>query len=879
MPSKNRRSGCALLAKFLFPSNLRSRLIVLVLLVIVSAAALILSTALEERPLAVVNAQDRMLQLARLAANEHEQLIEGARQLLIGLTNLPQVQEHQTAACNALFRRLIAQFPTYTNLLAAKPDGEVFCSSAPIFSPFNIADRASFQRTIETHNFTVSEYLIGRISGKPVITFSYPSLGLDGNIKAYVAIGMDLSWFNRVAAQTTLPSGATICILDRRGTVLAHYPKDHHSWMDQSFKQTPVMQSLLDRSEDMVEALGLDGITRFHVSTPLQNLEEPSLFVSIGVLPETVFVGANKVLTRNLAGLGAIGLLALVGAWFGSELFYLRRVNTLLGVTQHLAAGNLSARTGFSGGRDEMNQLARTIDEMAESLERLMADRKQAEEALREREQLYRAVVEKVADGIAINVGRNRVFVNSAFLKIHGLDDPSQIIGSPVDVFIVPEDRSLVIERTLARQRGEPVPEVYEYRIMRPDGEVRTVQTSATPIVYQGQAGALVALRDRTEEKMAVQALRDSENKFRSVIETAIDAVLSIDNRGTIILFNKSAEDIFGYSAREVMGRPVTVLMPERLHSAYNQGFIRYVSTAQSTIIGKIVEMVGRRKDGSEFPIEISLSSWRSGNELYFTAFLRDITTRKQAETTIHQLNENLTRRTEQLQTINQELEAFSYSVSHDLRAPLRAIDGFSKILVEEFAGTLPAEVQRLLHIVRNNTQQMGKLIDDLLDFSRLSRKSFDCAVLDMASLTQAALNELGKADPQYVFPVRIHSLVPAQGNGPLIKQVLINLISNALKFSRVRPEPRVEIGCHPDGQEHTYYVKDNGVGFDMAYADKLFGVFQRLHSVHEFEGTGVGLAIVKRIINRHNGRVWAEAKANEGATFYFTLPAPSEVG
>ncbi|MGH7846656.1 MAG: sensor histidine kinase, partial [Candidatus Binatia bacterium] len=466
-----------------------------------------------------------------------------------------------------------------------------------------------------------------------------------------------------------------------------------------------------------------------------------------------------------------------------------------------------------------------------------------------------------------------------AFLKIHGLDDPSQIVGSPLDIFIAPEDRSLVIERTLARQRGEPVPQVYEYRIVRPDGEVRTVQTSATPIVYQGRAAALVALRDRTEDKMAEQAVRDSENKFRSVIETAIDAVVSIDNRGTIILFNPSAEDIFGYSAREVMGRPVTCLMPARLHSAHNQSFIRCVSTGQSTIIGRIVEMVGQRKNGSEFPIEISLSSWRSGNELYFTAFLRDITTRKQAETTIRQLNGDLTQRTEELQTINQDLEAFSYSVSHDLRAPLRAIDGFSKILVEEFAGTLPAEGQRLLHIVRNNTRQMGELIDNLLDFSRLSRKSFDCTVLDMASLTESALDELGKADSQLVFPIKIHSLVPARGNGPLIKQVLINLISNALKFSRVRSEPIVEIGCHANGRENTYYVKDNGVGFDMTYADKLFGVFQRLHSVHEFEGTGVGLAIVKRIINRHNGRVWAEAKANEGATFFFTLPAPSDAG
>jgi PAS domain S-box-containing protein len=546
----------------------------------------------------------------------------------------------------------------------------------------------------------------------------------------------------------------------------------------------------------------------------------------------------------------------------------------LLRVTSQLAAGDLSARTGLPDGTDEINELVRNIDEMAASLERLIAERNQTEEALRESEQLYRAVVENVADGIAINVGATRAFVNEAFLKIHGLSDPSQIVGSPIDRFIDPEDRQLVIQRTLARQRGEPVPHVYEYRILRADGEVRTVQTSASPIVYRGQAAALAALRDRTEEKLAEQLLRDSENKFRSVVETATDAVVSADRGGRIIFFNKSAEQTFGYTVQDVMGRPLTLLIPEKLQSAHRRGFAHYVSSGQGSLLGRTVELTGLRRDGAEFPLEISLATWDSNGEPFFTAFIRDITKRKHAENTITQLNEDLKTYTEQLQAMNQELEAFSYSVSHDLRAPLRAIDGFSRILIEEYSGSLPPDAQRLLNIVRSNTQQMGTLIDDLLAFARLSRQSFDCTTIDMAALAQAALEELEKAEPRPLVPVTIHALVPAQGNVSLIQQVMINLISNAVKFSRFRAQPRVEIGCFTDRNENTYFVKDNGVGFDMAAADKLFGVFQRLHSVEEFEGTGVGLAIVKRIINRHNGRVWVDAKADEGATFYFTLPA-----
>jgi len=232
-----------------------------------------------------------------------------------------------------------------------------------------------------------------------------------------------------------------------------------------------------------------------------------------------------------------------------------------------------------------------------------------------------------------------------------------------------------------------------------------------------------------------------------------------------------------------------------------------------------------------------------------------------------------LERLARQLKSSNEELESFSYSVSHDLRAPLRAINGFSHALLEEYGTVLPVEGRRLLSVVRENTHRMGRLIDDLLAFSRLGGKELDRAPLDLDSLAHTVVNELRQADAERQVRVTIAPLPPAAGDVSLLRQVLTNLIDNAFKFTRNRPDACVDIGSQSDGGETVYYVKDNGAGFDMRYASKLFGVFQRLHRSDEFEGSGVGLALVQRIVHRHGGRVWGEGRVNEGATFYFTLP------
>jgi light-regulated signal transduction histidine kinase (bacteriophytochrome) len=247
---------------------------------------------------------------------------------------------------------------------------------------------------------------------------------------------------------------------------------------------------------------------------------------------------------------------------------------------------------------------------------------------------------------------------------------------------------------------------------------------------------------------------------------------------------------------------------------------------------------------------------------------------RKRAAEQIDALNANLQRYTVELEATNKELESFSYSVSHDLRAPLRAVDGYARMLEEDYRERLDDEGQRLLRVVRESSARMGRLIDDLLAFSRLGRQEPAARRVDMERLVAEVVAEARGASPA---AVDIAPLPATEADPAMLKQVWLNLLGNAFKYSGKRAGARIEVGARQDGAEQVYWVRDNGVGFDMRYADKLYGVFQRLHRAEEFPGTGVGLAIVQRVVTRHGGRVWAESKLGEGACFYFSLPRRRE--
>ena len=378
------------------------------------------------------------------------------------------------------------------------------------------------------------------------------------------------------------------------------------------------------------------------------------------------------------------------------------------------------------------------------------------------------------------------------------------------------------------------------------------------------------------------EALSESEERLNFALEKSHTGGWEFDLEGRSMRRTLEHDRIFGYDSllpQWTYDMFLEHVLPED-RPEVDRGFREAIKTKKEWAF----ECRIRRSDGEERWVWGVCEYQRDegGLKESMAGIVQDITTRKQAEEEILQLNasleERVRERTSQLAAANKELEAFSYSVSHDLRAPLRAVDGFSRMVVEDYSERLDDEGRRMLGVIRSETQRMGRLIDDLLAFSRLGRQEMEHAPIDMRGMAQAVFDELvAQEAPDRKLKLDLHPLPTVHGTQMMIRQVWVNLISNAIKFTKGRDVGEIEIGTQA-GEDDVpiFYIKDNGAGFDMRFADKLFGVFQRLHSAEEFPGTGVGLALVQRIVQRHDGRVWAEAEVDHGATFYFTIPNPN---
>jgi len=375
--------------------------------------------------------------------------------------------------------------------------------------------------------------------------------------------------------------------------------------------------------------------------------------------------------------------------------------------------------------------------------------------------------------------------------------------------------------------------------------------------------------------KSSTSGISENEVLLQLLVDTKDYAIVMLDPAGKIMSWNLGAEDMFGYASTELIGKHMSLCYSDG--DKTNQ-LIRHLANAIEQ--GRVeTETQLMKKDGSHFFANIICTPLRKidGDLRGFACTLRDITTEKQLaeENRIlrSKLEERVRQRTKELENVNKELNAFSYSVSHDLRTPLRAISGFSKMLLEDYQGKLDSEADRILNIIVENAEMMGRLIDDLLAFSRLSRMEVLDKKVNMKSIVDRCINDLLQVWTERRYSISVSALPPCNADPNMMKQVWMNLIENSLKYSSKRDHPELVIGYKKQKNLITYFIRDNGAGFDMQYASKLFGVFQRLHLNEEFPGTGLGLALVNRIVTKHGGRVWGESEVDKGATFYFSMP------
>jgi PAS domain S-box-containing protein len=441
----------------------------------------------------------------------------------------------------------------------------------------------------------------------------------------------------------------------------------------------------------------------------------------------------------------------------------------------------------------------------------------------------------------------------------------AEAVGKPIDELVVPDDRRAEARQALADviERGTVL-----FETIRRHKDGALIDIDSTMRVVKSPAGQPTFIAVSKKDVTQLKRLRDQQAMdatFLGLLDAAPDATVIVGQDGSIRLVNEQVEKLFGYEREELLGKPIEILVPERFHPGHPAHRNGYIRDPRPRPMGMGLDLSARRKDGSEFPAEISLAPVSIAEGVLVSAAIRDVTERKRAA-------EIMARAKEAAETANRELEAFSYSVAHDLRAPLRGIDGFSLALLEDHSEQLDAEGREFLTRVRESARFMAQLIDSLLMLAQVTQSELRRERVDLSRLAAGAVARFQSEQPERRTEIVIADGLIAHGDGRLLGIALDNLIGNAWKFTAKRPKARIAFGRGDDGGQPAYFVSDDGAGFDMAYASKLFGVFQRLHTPNEFEGTGIGLATVERIIRRHGGRIWARGQVNRGATFFFTL-------
>lgn len=905
--------------------SLRAKVALLLVVVMAAMMATVAYQAYRSRLEITRGAFERLSTTARLAAQEQSTNTSlRVERVLSSLTESRDIDQLATDPnCPGYLDASLKREPRFTNIAIIDPGGNFSCSAVPAADRLNVGDRDYFKAALTNRLPVIGEPVYGRVTGKWTLPYAIALRDDGGRVRHVVLVALDLQWLSEQMAPANLSGDARMGLIDGKGLVVVRFP-DPEKWVGRNASDTPFFKTMKAvGGAGTAESVGFDGISRIYGFARFADTVAGPINLWVGVSKNSVVGMADRQLAWTL--LSALLFLAVIlaAAWWGGERLLLQPVTAIADAARRLSEGGPLVRTGVQHTNTELGQLARTFDEMAESLastNRLL----RANRALRiltginqalvhaadERgllDEVCRAIVQAGGFrmawvGYAEDDDRKTVRPVAVWGAEPGYLDGLRVSWADTELGAGPTGRAIREQAPIVMRNAQTDPQYAPWR----DAAVRYGygSTISLPLLADGRAiGALniyaaepdafgdeeVAMLSeaasdlgfgiggrRTQAKLheADIRLRDSAQYARSLLEASLDPLVTINAGGKITDVNEATVKATGAPREALIGTDFADYFtePQNAREGYKHAFSKgFVTDYPLTV---------RHKDGHLIDVLYNASVYRDarGNILGVFAAARDVTARMRAEVAIRELNASLEQRvverTTALKAANRELEAFAYSVSHDLRAPLRSIDGFSKILQEDYAGKVDDEGKDALQRVRAAAQKMGLLIDDLLKLSRLTRADMHAAPVDLAALARSIAGELKAKDPDRNTVVEIPSRLEVFGDKRLLAVLLENLFGNAWKFTSRHDAARITLGATDKDGSVAYFVRDDGAGFDMAYVNKLFSPFQRLHGAAEFPGTGIGLATVRRIVQRHGGKVWAEGGVEKGATFYFTLPA-----
>ncbi|APV51369.1 hypothetical protein BWI17_17740 [Betaproteobacteria bacterium GR16-43] len=809
-----------------------------------------------------------LLGVARQVAFHTHDVVEGGRVLLHALSISEAVRSKDPARCRD-FLSEVARSGGFSAVAAADEEGHIRCSSVATSGNLNVADRLYFKEAMATGRFTVGEFVHGRGTGRAAIHLAEPILRADGIPIGVVFGAVPTETLQKLVIDRGLPESVTVAVGDRNGTIIARQPDSQRVGERLSPERVARLKANLRRVVGPVD--GVDGVPRYYAALEVPGVGQDKLYVTAGIDATAFGAVARRELKLALIALLVVGLIALGLAWWFGDIFIVQRAQLIAETAKRIGDGDFAARTGMQTQDGELDRVGAALDDMAQALARQRLDRERTQARLAASESNYKRFFHGnpmpllVCDKASFEI----LAVNDALCEHYGYG-ARDLIGKGISVLVVPQQ----LERLAQMPKVSGLVRSSGWLHRTADGRVIEIETVGHDIEFEGRAARLISPQDVTErnateaeirrlnadlEARVAERTRELEHANalqRTFFDNAPQIVWICDPEGGLQYVNRHWTEFVGGTVDDWLGHGYeSALHPEDR--------VRYLA-----------ERADRRVDGKSFQMELRLRSqtgeyghfvnygspvFNEAGELFgWVGMAIDVTERLRVE--------------QALRDSNRELEAFSYSVSHDLRSPLHAIDGFSNALLVDHASQLDVEAQRYLQRIRQGAQRMAELIEDLLQLARVSRVQMVPGPVDLSDEAQGVIAQLRAGDPKREVAVTIQPGMHARGDRLLLHQVLENLLGNAWKFTAHTAEARIEVSTFDADGVTGFRVRDNGAGFDMRYADKLFGVFQRLHTAEQFPGTGVGLATVQRIVHRHGGRVWAHAEPGSGAEFSFVL-------